>query len=95
MYYGAKLYTDLAATIEAKPGDPVAVIIQDELPAFMQESPEHRPVLTTPGADLAAQRRRATKVCPACGKTFTARATARVCSSTCRSRLHRQKKEPK
>lgn len=51
--------------------------------------------MTTPGADLVAQRRRETKTCPMCGKTFTARAIARTCSSTCRNRLFRlRKKKP-
>lgn len=50
--------------------------------------------MTTPGANLAARRRRETKTCPICGRVFRALASARVCSSTCRSRLNREKNKP-
>ena len=50
--------------------------------------------MTTAGSTLAAQRRRETKTCPICGRVFRAYATAKVCSSTCRSRLNRAKNKP-
>lgn len=45
---------------------------------------------------LAARRPRVPIICEACGREFTATVrrdqTTRACSSTCRSKLHRQRK---
>ncbi len=50
--------------------------------------------MTSPGAQLAALRKQAVKVCPECGNTFTGYVSAEVCSSRCRVRKHRKKQKP-
>jgi predicted nucleic acid-binding Zn ribbon protein len=45
--------------------------------------------MKSPGAALAAQRRRIPHTCPVCGKTFTAIRTARYCSESCQQKAKR------
>ncbi len=51
--------------------------------------------MTTPGAQLAAMRRIATRTCPECGKAFTARATAIYCGAICRRKAWVKSRPPK
>jgi predicted RNA-binding Zn-ribbon protein involved in translation (DUF1610 family) len=50
--------------------------------------------MTSPGAQLAALRKQAVKVCPECGTEFTARLTAVTCSRKCRQKRAYRKQKP-
>ncbi len=50
--------------------------------------------MTSPGAQLAALRKQAVKVCPECGTKFTARLTAVTCSRKCRQKRAYRKQKP-
>ena len=49
--------------------------------------------MSTPGAALAALRRRVWHVCKSCGKRFKGIATAIYCSNACRQRAKRERAE--